>query len=92
MAHEQQLAILKQGVEAWNDWRARNWVNKPDLRDANLGGTDLRSANVHGADFDPLQKLHHLLLDYRSSTVAMPSFRTPATALAISTRLTDFAT
>jgi hypothetical protein len=24
MADEQQLAILKQGVKAWNEWRSRN--------------------------------------------------------------------
>jgi hypothetical protein len=30
MANEEQLAILKQGVEVWNEWRrdnARRWPN-----------------------------------------------------------------
>lgn len=39
----------------------------------------------------PLQNLHHRLLDKRSSTVGMPSFRTPPpSGFWISTRLTGF--
>jgi hypothetical protein len=38
----------------------------------------------------PLQNLHHRLLNHRSSTVGMPSLRTPPSGLGISTRLTGF--
>ncbi|MBP0018308.1 MAG: pentapeptide repeat-containing protein [Cyanobacteria bacterium SBLK] len=45
MANEDQLARLKQGVEAWNDWREEN----PSIR-INLINADLRSANLINAD------------------------------------------
>ena len=43
MANPEHLEILKQGVEAWNQWREQNPQTKPDLsgailREANLGG------------------------------------------------------
>ncbi len=51
MANEEHLAILKQGVEAWNKWREDNPDVKPDLSgadlsDANLSGADLREADL----------------------------------------------
>lgn len=56
MANPEHLEILKQGVEAWNEWRSEHLHVLPDLRDANLIGTDLRGANLSdaslvGADF-----------------------------------------
>ena len=36
MANEEHLAILRQGVEAWNKWRHRNLGISPDLRKADL--------------------------------------------------------
>ena len=60
MANPEHLKILKQGVEAWNQWRRRNPETKPNLHGANLGGVDLvtatlraadlRNADLHGAD------------------------------------------
>jgi hypothetical protein len=55
MANEEQLAILKQGVDVWNKWRKTNRGVKVELREANLTGTnlrgaDLRVANLSGAD------------------------------------------
>ena len=39
MANPEHLQILKQGVEAWNQWREQNKGIRPDLRGANLGGS-----------------------------------------------------
>lgn len=46
MANEEQLSILKQGVEVWNQWRFENNEVKVDLSQAELIGADLK-----GVDF-----------------------------------------
>ena len=66
MANKQHLGLLKQGVEAWNQWRRENPDARPDLSQANLTGAhlveadlsdtnlfwaDLAHANLHKADF-----------------------------------------
>jgi hypothetical protein len=63
MANSRQLAILKQGVDAWNQWRSANPKAVPDLRDADLSGrrrlyrgvnlsrADLRGANLRRSYF-----------------------------------------
>jgi len=51
MANENHLKILKQGVEAWNQWRKENPVIRPNLSFADLGLADLRFANLSRADF-----------------------------------------
>jgi len=52
MANEEQLAILRQGVDVWNAWREEpeNEDVKIDLRDANLGGANLGGANLRHAN------------------------------------------
>jgi uncharacterized protein YjbI with pentapeptide repeats len=50
MANRAQLAQLKQGVEAWNQWLEAHRDIRPDLREANLRGTNLRGANLRMAD------------------------------------------
>lgn len=60
MANEEQLAILKQGVEVWNEWREKNLYIKLDLsgqnfslailRNANLSGIELQSTDLRVAD------------------------------------------
>ena len=55
MASRNQLAILKQGVEAWNMWREENpypGINfmHTDLRGANLQGANLQGAYLTGVD------------------------------------------
>ena len=50
MANREHLAKLKEGVEAWNDWRKANTEIIPDLREANLIKADLNGADLHGAD------------------------------------------
>jgi len=49
MAYPKCLAILKEGVEAWNRWRKGN-PRILDLSSADLRGADLREANLSGAD------------------------------------------
>jgi uncharacterized protein YjbI with pentapeptide repeats len=54
MANDEHVALLKQGVEAWNRWRDENPGTRPDLseanlREANLSGTNLRGANLREA-------------------------------------------
>ena len=46
MANQEHLNILKQGVEAWNQWRKEHPDIRADLRDANLRGANLRGANL----------------------------------------------
>lgn len=55
MANEEQLAILKQGVKAWNEWRERNpdveiSLFEANLTGANLKGVDLTRAYLRNAD------------------------------------------
>ena len=50
MADREHLAILKQGVAAWNQWRAEHPDVRPNLVKANLSGADLRGADLTWAD------------------------------------------
>ncbi len=55
MANPEHLAILKQGVEVWNQWREEKREPRPDLSRADLSGRKLsgvnfRNAELHGAD------------------------------------------
>jgi len=46
MANPEHIAILKQGVEAWNAWREENPDITPDLERITLYGWNLRGANL----------------------------------------------
>ncbi len=50
MANEEQLAILRQGVEVWNEWRKKNSVAVIDLSEADLKGQNLIQGMGNGAD------------------------------------------
>ena len=56
MANQEQLDILKQGVQVWNRWRGEHPdIIRPDLSNtnlynANLSGADLSYANLNDAD------------------------------------------
>ena len=50
MANEEHLKILKQGVEAWNEWREENADVQPDLSRAYLIGAKLSGAKLGRAN------------------------------------------
>ena len=50
MANPEHLAKLKEGVEAWNQWRKENPRVVPDLREANLPKAELSGANLFRSD------------------------------------------
>lgn len=50
MANPEHLALLKQGVETWNQWRKKNPSVAPDLRNADLRFANLRCVDFHDAD------------------------------------------
>jgi uncharacterized protein YjbI with pentapeptide repeats len=50
MADQAHLAVLKQGADAWNTWRAAHPGTPADLANASLRGLDLARANLAGAD------------------------------------------
>lgn len=50
MANEEHLAILQQGVQAWNEWRANNPLIVTDLSEANLRQADLSGAHLDSVD------------------------------------------
>jgi hypothetical protein len=50
MADEQQLAVLRQGRDAWNAWREQNPRVSVDLYEAALSGADLSGARLHVAE------------------------------------------
>ena len=56
MANEEHLTILKQGVDAWNNWRKEHSEIRPDLRGidfsfADLSLVDLSRAILYSANF-----------------------------------------
>jgi uncharacterized protein YjbI with pentapeptide repeats len=49
MANDEHVALLKQGVDAWNDWRKQNPDIRPDLSEADLRDWDLRIVDLSKA-------------------------------------------
>lgn len=49
MAIQEHLAVLYEGVNAWNEWRLQESVVRPDLSGAELHEADLTWANLRGA-------------------------------------------
>jgi uncharacterized protein YjbI with pentapeptide repeats len=50
MANEEHVALLQQGVAAWNAWRHENRNIRPNLIEAHLVAADLSGADLNGAD------------------------------------------
>jgi hypothetical protein len=50
MANDEHVALLKQGVAAWNKWREENPDIRPDLSAAKLSGAILTEAQFGGAN------------------------------------------
>lgn len=60
MANQEHLAILKQGVQVWNDWRKKNPEIIPDLVGADLIGVNLIGEKIiqgQIAEFDPIEPI-----------------------------------
>jgi uncharacterized protein YjbI with pentapeptide repeats len=51
MANQEQVDILKQGVNVWNEWRREHPDIRIDLRETDFSGADLSGANFSKADF-----------------------------------------
>jgi uncharacterized protein YjbI with pentapeptide repeats len=49
VANPEHLELLRQGVEVWNAWRAKEPSIRPDLSKANLSGANLSGADLTGA-------------------------------------------
>jgi uncharacterized protein YjbI with pentapeptide repeats len=52
MANQDQLEILKQGVEIWNEWRKQHQGIMPDLSNINLGAAQLKNVDLSYADLN----------------------------------------
>jgi uncharacterized protein YjbI with pentapeptide repeats len=50
MANADHLKLLRQGVDAWNAWRAKEPRVRPDLSEANLSEADLAKATLSRAN------------------------------------------
>ena len=50
MADDTHLAVLKQGVDTWNEWRTAHGDTRPDLSNTSLRGLDLAEADLSGSD------------------------------------------
>src|SRR5947209_3194353 len=73
MANQEHLEKLREGVEAWNQWRVKNPRVQPDLREASLMVAQLQGANfkeaqlqgavLAGAFFDNTTSLKGIVLE-----------------------------
>jgi Pentapeptide repeats (8 copies) len=50
MGNEEHVALIKQGVDAWNAWRRENPDVRPDLTGANLSRANLYEAGLYEAN------------------------------------------
>jgi uncharacterized protein YjbI with pentapeptide repeats len=50
MADDEHVAMLRKGMDAWNEWRDENLYIHPDLSSADLSGANLSEANLSGAE------------------------------------------
>ncbi len=72
MANLEHLAILREGVKIWNDWRADNPNIKPNLKGANLKGANLKGANLKNVNLEEVIagiQYHWLILILISSSI-----------------------
>lgn len=52
MANQQQLSLLVNNIDAWNQWRKHNPQIIPDLQGANLSNVNLRGANLANVNLE----------------------------------------
>jgi uncharacterized protein YjbI with pentapeptide repeats len=67
MANPEHLAKLKEGVKAWNDWRKKNPILRPDLsdtdlNDAHLSGVHLTDVNLYSSRLSSANLSHAVLV------------------------------
>jgi hypothetical protein len=84
MANEEHLAILRQGVEVWNEWRERNLEVKPELSSSNFSSANLREANFSSAELSSVDfssaYLH--LANFSSANLREANFKSSSLYLA----------
>ena len=67
MANQEQLEILKSGVENWNKWREENPGVRFDFEGADLSGTDLSGADLEDAiNLDKCKYFGNSYIDYHT--------------------------
>jgi hypothetical protein len=64
MANKEHLALLKQGVDAWNDGRQQNAEIQPDLSEE-----DFSNLELCGMDFSDIAFLHQVRYIFRAETL-----------------------
>ena len=67
MANDKHVALLKKGVDAWNEWRDKNPDIRPDLSGADLQRRDLRYINFKNASLIDTDMTEALL--YRANFI-----------------------
>lgn len=50
MANQEHLAILKQGVKIWNEWRDEYPAIEPDLTECNFQDVDFCNINLNNTN------------------------------------------
>lgn len=55
MSDPTHLALLRGGIETWNQWRADNPCVSPDLSRAELQGSNLYEADLHGTNLSDVR-------------------------------------
>jgi len=72
MANRKQLKILKQGVDAWNQWRITNLGTKVDMSKANLSKANLSTANLSKANLSTanLSKANLIWANFRGADLS----------------------
>ena len=72
MANDEHLAILKQGVEEWNQWRRSSSFITPDLSNADLHGMELIGVDLRGVDLSGANLEHATFSrDFRNIGIVM---------------------
>ena len=71
MANDEQLKILKQGVETWNRWRDEHPEEDIDLSGADLSGAKLNTANFRRANLNGAKLREAELYDTRFARASL---------------------
>ncbi len=90
MTEQDQLAILQQGREVWNQWRQEHQSIQPDFSGvdftgAHLGRVNLAGARLNGADFSGADLREALLIraDLRKAILSQAQLVRAATRISL---------